>query len=515
MMKVFKIAGLKLINISNHNHNSFRKSQNGFKKDINVSFSSLPAPIYAVKNSNALKNALPIVAFIGSAMSALGYFVGGAGLFYDLSYEKKLKKKPIVPPPALTNYRHFYTPKKPETDEGVKTITTSTKIGKICMDFTKVGMMASGIAGVACGLGEGLPIMAIGEATNLGAANIIETPIGTGIFGIGIASIFSALALDNTPELKLNPLHLMAESSISKKLKMIGKNIISTGKEILTSVKQIGQNLFKPSFVKDNFLSGTPKTIVFEERINKDGIGNISKLLRHNKNYLMHAASFTLGIGGVSLIISSLLKAKKAQKASLRAEEGGFLFDNFGMTRYGIDKLSTGGKAAGIPFAVGGVINAISQFMQIDNKDGRAMQWLGISLVFLGFSVDRGKFLKKALANSKARTELTDIVRQWKFDLSELFKNDPKELKKLLNEIKNGKPVSNQKFIEFENNFNKTFEGEFKNTNQAKSLLEANLGKETSDKFIVQEIADCEKTKEILTICTEKMFGSKNPAPIN
>ena len=504
-----------------HNNRQYSLTKNMSETKIAVSFGSAPQPIYKVTNSNIFKTSLPIVAFIGSVTSAVGYFVGGAGLFYDISQDKKVKndkKKTIEPPKGLTNYKYFITPPNDASKEGVKTIIPNTKIAKACMDFTKIGMFASGVAGVACGIGEGLPIMAIGEATNLGSAKIIETPIGTGIFGIGIASIFSALALDNTPELKLNPLHLLAESNLLNKSKMVATNLKNTGKEMLTSVNEIVKNIYKPSFLKENFLSGTPKTLVFEEHINKEGIVKISKMLRHNKNYLMHAASFTLGIGGIALTISSLFQskfAKKAQKVSLKAEEGGFLFDNMGMTRYGVDKLSTGGKAAGIPFAVGGVVNAVSQFMQIDNKEGRAMQWAGISLVFLGFSVDRGKFLKKALADSKARTELTDLVRQWRFDLTELVKNDKNGLNKLLKELKNGKPVTNEHFIDFENKFNSAFDGNFKTVEQAKESLENTFGKETSDKFRMKEIANFDKTKEVLSICTEKMFGSKNPTLIN
>lgn len=117
----------------------------------------------------------------------------------------------------------------------------------------------------------------------------------------------------------------------------------------------------------------------------------------------MHASSFVLGLGGAGVILFSFINNKKAQKKSLNVEEGGFLVDNFGMTKYGLDKFTTGAKGAGSSYAVGGVINSLSQFMGIDNKSGRAMQWLGISLVFLGFSMDRGKTLRKALANSKKR----------------------------------------------------------------------------------------------------------------
>ena len=504
-----------MISISKSNYQNYCKNQNDFNKNIEVSFGSLEAPLYAIVKPNVIKTILPTAAFIGSVTAALGYFIGGAGLFYDSNKEKSIKKKPFVPPPALTNYKYFYNPAKSKSEGGVNTIKATTKAGKACMSCAKVGIAASSMAGLTCGLGEGLPLMAIGEATSITSSPIIETPIGTGLFGIGLASTYSALALDNTPELKINPLHLMAESNTLNKIKIIAKNTKVAANEMLLSVKEIALNIFNPKFFKENIFSITPKTIIFEEFTNKDGLIKMSKALRHNKNYVMHAASFVLALGGASLISTSLLNAKKAQKASLKVQEGGFLFDNFGMTRYGIDKLSTGGKATGASFVAGGVINAISNFMQLDNKEGRATQWLGISLVFLGFSMDRGKFLRKELAKLKARPELTDLVRQWKFDLSELVKNDPKELKNLLKEIKSGKTITNQKFIDFENNFNKAFEGSFKNTDETKAALEKSLGKDTLDKFKVQEINDYEKTKEVLSICTEKMFGNKNPTPIN
>lgn len=407
---------------------------------------------YKVVHLNPIKKVLPYIAFVGAAISSIGYFIGSAGLFYDSRVEKSQKRhkqnqvKDSVMMSASKKFGNFDVElskvKKndvnPETEfkkeEGVKTIKPITKIGKISMKFAKVGVSASAISGMACGLGEGIPTMAIGEATNLGSASIIETPIGTGLFGIGIASIFSALALDNTPELKLNYNRLMAEKTFADKAKLVTKNIKSTVKEVGESIWEVAKNIYKPSWLNENFLQGIPKVFVFTESINKEGKVFLAKALRHNKNYMTHAASFTLALGGVGVILASLLKMNKSQKGSLKVEEGGFLFDNLGMTRYGMDKYTTGGKSAGSSFAVGGVINAISQFMGLDNKDGRAMQWLGISFVFGGFAIDRGLHLKKEINKSIMRGDLTDVVREWKFDLSKIFKNndDLKALKKAI-----------------------------------------------------------------------------------
>jgi len=461
------------------------------EKRKEVSFTS--ELLYPVKNKNIFKKVLPVAAFLGSLLGSVGYLIGGSGLFYDLYKEKQTKPQGVE-----------------KSEDGVKTITTSTNLGKTAMNFTKIGMTATAISGIACGLGEGIPLMAIGEATNLGSAKIIETPIGTGLFGIGIASIFAGLALDNTPNLKLNEFELMAEKNSLKKAKIYAKNMLTTGKEIGLSIFQIARNVFNPKWVKENILQGTPKTVVFSEAINKDGKVIFNKMLRHNKNYLMHAASFTLALGGFGLMISTLFKKKKAEKTSLKVEEAGFLFDNIGMTRYGLDKLTNGSKTAGIPFAIGGIINAISQFIGLDNKDGRALQWLGIAGVFIGFSVDRGKHLKEAIKFTKQRPELTRVIREWKLDLSNLVKNK-KDLKKLLKEIQNNKNITNDKFITFENSFKNVIAGNYKPTETVKQELTKSLNKETVDYIKPQEIADFNKTKEILEICTEKIFGSKIP----
>ena len=263
-------------------------------------------------------------------------------------------------------------------------------------------------------------------------------------------------------------------------------------------------------------MQGIPRILVFQESINKDGKIIISKVLRHNKNYLMHASSFILGLGGAGMVLFSLMKNKKAQKSSLHVEEGGFLVDNLGMTKYGLDKVTTGTKGSGSSYAVGGIINAVSQFMGIDNKNGRAMQWLGIALVFLGFSIDRGKTLKKMLADSKMRGELTDMVRQWKFDLSIMEdKNNPEVLKKLLKELKNDEKITNENFNNIEKVFMETVGGKFQKTGDILKELNNHLDKNIADNFQPKEVANFENVKKILEICTRKIFGSENPKPIN
>lgn len=499
----------------------FSVQKNFYKKRNEISFASNP-PVYRVTNSSLLKKIIPTTAFVCAMTSATGYLLGGLGLSYDIYKENNGNLKACFK-------------RKPKTanakDEGVKTITANTQIGKLGIKCAKVGVTASAISGVACGLGEGIPTMALGESTNLAAAPIINTPIGTGLFGIGIASIFSGLALDNTPELKLNHLHLMAAGDFSKKTKIIFKNTGGVVKEVLASVAGMVANIYKPKFWKDNLLHTTPKNIVFQEMINKDGKVVVSKMLRHHKNYFMHSASFTLGLGGAGIITATLFNKKKAQKAALYGEEGGFLFDNIGMTRMGLDKLTTGGKPAGSSFALGGIINAISQFMGLDNKDGRAVQWLGIALVFLGFSIDRGKHLADDVANSKFRGELTDVVREWKIDLSKFF--EKKELKALLKEIKaqaaeknkdKNLPITNEKFNEIEAAFKQAvgitkdnpMGDKLKNKSVIEFALEKYVGEITKKgAFQYQEISDVEESKRVLKFCTKKIFGSEDLKPLS
>lgn len=464
---------------------------------------------YKVIGKNKFKSAIPIIAFISSIVGSTGYFLGGAGLFYDIYKDKKNGVK---------------TPKKNEA--GVKTIVANTKIAQIGMDCAKVGIAASSIANIACGMGEGIPLMALGEVPNLAAAKIIETPIGTGLFGIGIASIFAGLALDNTPHLKLNEYDLMAQKGALNKTKLVLKNMGVAAKETVVSMWEICTKPFtEKGFLKKAFLELNPKTVVFSESINKEGKVVLSKVLRHPKNYLMNAASFVLTMGGLSIIATTLLNTKKAQEASLKVEEGGFLFDNFGITKYGIDRLTTGSKSSGISFAVGGVANAVSQFLGLDNKEGRALQWLGIGGVFLGYAIDRGRFLKTAIKNAKFRPELTRVVREWSFDLTNLVK-DKKLLKKLQYEIKKGQPSTNEAFNALEEALKKSVgTEEIKPKDEVTKTLLGELGKDGEDisgKISYQEIIKgfekdmknkVENVQKTLEICSEKLFG-KNPKPI-
>lgn len=482
-----------------------------------VNFSANQLKMQKVKNSTFIKKAISGIAFLSSVVGAVGYLVGGVTLYDDYFKDKKKAPSALNRIDSIKNKLKFKKSesKNKKTEEGVKTIIPNTDAAKFGMNFAKIAIFATAVSGVATGISEGIPLMAIGEATNMGSAKIIETPVGTGLFGIGIASIFAGLALDNTPHLRLNKYELMAAPDLSSKANLIWKNIKVVSREIGSSVKYMVTKPFKKGFLKDVF-GLTPETAVFTESINKEGKVFLSNpVLRHGKNYLMHAASFTLALGGLGIIASTFLNQKKAQKTSLVVEEGGFLFDNFGMTKFGLDKLTTNQLPAGSSYALGGIINAISQFMGIDNKDGRAMQWLGISLVFIGFSIDRGKNFIRDLKQTTKMPELTQPLRELKINLSTFIK-DKAELKSLLKQIKQGKEITNEKFLKFKSALEKTVEANSlfeSDKTKFEQMLQAQLksnGFDAPIEFSFEHYMPYEHAKSVLQKASVKIFG-ENP----
>lgn len=534
------------------NINSYKLSNKSHLRGKSVSFSGSPAAMkvgditadgqkflgYKVQNMTLFKKAIPTISFVGSVMAALGYMTGSLGLFYDLKVLHDRGEKPVV---------HL-------DKDGAKTIEPKTKIGQNCMKIAKVGLFGSSLAGITCGIGEGLPMMSIGNTTEAMSVPIIETPIGTGLFGLAMASVFAALALDNTPEKKLNLLKVMAAKTPGAKAGIVAKNIGSSMMEVVHSLVGVGKNCYKPSFWKENFLHLTPKYVVFDEAINKAGKSTINAALRHNRNYMMHIASFILGVGGVSLALSKAFDKKEIQRNCLRVEEGGFLLDNIGMTRYGLDKFTVGKTAAGTNFALGGVINAISQFMGLDNQDGRAVQWFGIAMVFAGYAVDRGKFMFAQFKDSKQRGELSDVVRHWKFDISKMIP-DKKQAKEFIKQMKQieahveGAKVTNSTFVKLKDTVQAAIDSansaiarnqeiqkfekiaktaeekaalEKKKTAIVQSTVEAAIkrafGQQTGEsspslKFELDQFESISDTVSRLNICSEKVFG-KNPVKV-
>ncbi len=424
--------------------------------------------IHFGESLNACKTAgkenlvVPIIALASSVITSGGYLLGSAGLYFDTYKNSKGKIKNILLPEKETK----------SSQEGVKTIVPDSDFAKVGLTGAKVGIAASALSGIAAGITTGMPLLSIGDTIAMAAAPQIETPIGTGLFGIGIASIFSGLALENTPELLLDKNKFKAAKTLSAKTALVFQNIKSSLNEVGKSCFELVKNilfLFIPkqhnkavNFFRENIFSFTPKSVIFKESINKDGKVFIEKMLKRPKNYLMHAASVILALGGTGVVLFSLINNKKAQKNSLAAEEAGFFADNIGMTRYGVDKLSIAkslkDNVGGVSYTTGGIINGVSQIIGLDNKQGRAAQWLGIGLVFIGYGFDRAKHLKKVIKNNKFPKEITETARQWEVDLTNIFNIKNRDGKKLfkqtVNAIKKEKEIPHSPFKVMDEAFN-------------------------------------------------------------
>ncbi|HBG48524.1 MAG TPA: hypothetical protein DDW90_03260, partial [Cyanobacteria bacterium UBA9971] len=139
----------------------------------------------------------------------------------------------------------------------------------------------------------------------------------------------------------------------------------------------------------------------------------------------------------------------------------------------------------GAGFSLGGIVCGISQLIGIDNKQGRAAQWLSFGLVFLGFAVDRGKHLAKIIKNNKSRPEITKVARQWEVDLTKIFdvknNNEKNLLNKTLNAIKKEKELPNSNYKKIDEFFN-TLSGK-------KYITETTEVKEKLDKTLTKNIA--------------------------
>lgn len=497
----------------------------------NINFGS-QLDVYKVVKKDPLT--MPVLAVASSAVGAIGYTLGAAGLYYDTYKKSKGKLKNILFPDEADRKAGN---KKESHSEGVKTIIPDSKFAKVGISSAKIGIAATTLAGMAAGIAEGIPMMTIGEMIGLTSSPIIETPIGTGLFGVGIASIFSGLALKSNPELLLNKKKLNAEESFSGKVKLIRDNVKLSLREVGNSCTGLIKNafmLFTPqrrdafAFFRENVFSINPKSIVFKELVNKDGKVFIEKSVKVPKNYLMHAASAVLTLGGLGVVLFSLTNSNKAQKGSLDVEEAGFFTDNISMTKYGIDHLSVAKNSidsvGGTGFFAGGILNGISQIIGLDNKQGRAMQWLGIGLVFLGFGIERGKHLKDVLKDNKTRKEITNVLRQWEVDLTKLFNvSNHKEndlLKKTIKAVKLESVPPESNFTRIDKAFDSIAGKEYNpDRGKVKQYFRNVLNESLASKINVLkrdgkdlEIKEPEKIQEIIkdiNIQHNKAFGEK------
>jgi len=387
------------------------------------------------------------LSFLTAVTSATGFAVGGAGLlsdyFNDISHGKhskpeqpkeKVNGQALIPVPTafsdVSATQKISYMGRGHKEEGAKTIVPNTKFAKIGLAFVKVGIAFSSIAGIFNGISMGLPLMAAGESVSLGASPIIETPLGTGLFHIALAAVFAGRALENDPKLRMDKIKLSQQKGIGKKVLYVLKNMrdcaVAVGQTTKTFGKNIGNLCVKSkrpeaiSFFKDSVFSIKPKKIVFQEFVNKDGIVTVKTAFKNNP-CLMHAASVVLALGGITLAINSLLKNRKGQKVGLKTCEIGGSFDNLGLSRSGLEKVSTSstmsGRIAGNLLAVSGLAILAGQ-PGLDTKWGRGTQWVGTALLFSVFAVER---LPKAFKIIAEKSELNSLVRQWEVDLTKMY----------------------------------------------------------------------------------------------
>lgn len=389
------------------------------------------------------------MSFLTALTTVAGFGIGGATLigdhFYDLKHgknkkEKKLGTEVVENKNASKAFENvgdscqkqvYYVDKKncKDKDEGARTITPSTKTAKMGLSIAKIGIAFSGIAGIFNGISMGLPLMAVGEALNLGASPIVETPLGTGLFSIALAAIFSGRALEHDPQLKMDMSKLSGMKSFKEKAGYVLKNMGDCTKEVWGTAKLFGQKIghlclkeTRPeavSFFKNNVFTIKPKALAIQESINSEGLMR-TKITFKNNPYLMHAASFVLAIGGLTLALSSIAKFKKGEKVGLKTSEVGGGIDNLSLSRSGWEKMAKGGststKLAGGLLGASGLTILAGQ-PGADTKWGRGTMWIGTALLFAVFAVERRANAFKKIVS---KNELTSLVRQTYIDLTKL-----------------------------------------------------------------------------------------------
>jgi len=387
-------------------------------------------------------NFIDTLSFVTALTSMTGFAVGGYGLLQDHFHDLKTGANKNIKKIDNKNFSEKFKDFGPSAQKqiisasknaekgGAKTIVPSTKTAKIGLVFAKIGIAFSGIAGIFNGISMGLPLMAAGESLNLAASPIIETPVGTGLFGIALAAVFSSRALENDPVLKMDKNKLAEKNGVIEKAKYILQNTAGCAKEVWNSAKLFGKNiggLFVKtkrteamSFFKDSVFSIKPKSLMVQKFVDKDGLVSVVTTFKNNP-YLMHAASFVLAIGGATLAISSLIKNKVGQKVGLKTYEVGGSLDNLSLSRWGFEKASMAGspsaKLAGGLMGASGLTILAGQ-PAVDEKWGRGTQWLGTALLFSVFAVERKA---NAFKSSGAKEKFTSLISQHSIDLTKLF----------------------------------------------------------------------------------------------
>ncbi len=393
------------------------------------------------------------LAFVTALISAVGFGVGGSGLIYDFfrvgNNGKKNKNKNSLENPnsifqkikgsEFQSFRESYiklhnaaaTSGKNSKKEEVGRIEPETRFGKIGMIFAKIGVGFSGIAGAFSGLVMRLPLMALGQATNVAAAPILDTPTGFGLMSIGLSAIFAGWALEKDPSLKLNPVMLASKKGLVSKTGYVISNIMGGVKEVGKSTKTVFKNLFNlairskrkeaAEFMRDHIFAIRSRTVEVSEKLLADGSKAFETVMKSSP-YRMHAASAILAIGGALIVGATMLKNKFGQKLGFKASEIGGSLDNISLSMQGLETVMRGNPGSGIPMAIAGAAILAGQ-PHIDKKDGRGIQWLGCAALFLYFFVERGRDLSKAFKEAKKiekgelMPQIKELARTWEIPL--------------------------------------------------------------------------------------------------
>lgn len=444
---------------------------------------AFPETIKGLKDGRVSK--VDALAFSTMGISSIGYLVGGTGLIQDFMVSKNKKeltknnvgsffierKKPntnnTFTPFAPKNKIKVIAPiKKPleKKERGCDTIKPKTKFGKIGMNFARMAVTVAGVAGVFNGISMNLPLLAVGEGVTTLSAPIIETPVGTGIFGLGLAVINLARVLDSDPKFKINR-EEFKKANTKGKAKLLKKNFAVTFGELFKSGKEVAQNTGKlftkktkeaQNFFKEKFFSFKPATVVIQEKVDKAGKLIIDKIPQANP-HLMHTAALGLSAASLLLITGNLIKSATTEKVALRAYAASNATDNVALSKWGVEKMSsatsTTGKTTGGAFAVAGASILAGQ-AGIDKNWGRGLMWEGIGLIMAGFTIERGAMIAKSLKKITPPT----IKRQWKINLNEAMRGEKINKESLNNFYKKIENKLGTKFNENDSEVKKTIE---------------------------------------------------------
>lgn len=391
-------------------------------------------------------------------VSVIGFGVGGPALIYDYNYKKKHPKEGADNKPL--EYGHF---------------ESATKIGKIGLRMNQMALTVSGFAGATGGLALGVPLQAAGEIIgNVVAAPVINTPLGYGLLNIGLAAIFGARAFDTDPSHKAKMALFMSKKGFGAKtgyvLHNMGQCLIgaaASSKELFINAGRLCSfNKIKTSkgwdFFAHQLFAIRSSTLNFVQEIDAHGNAKVATKLKSNPHVLLLASSL-LALAGVFVIGVDLLKragiikSDKPTKAGFVAGKTGQIFDNYGITSYGMDRFYKGNKVAGAATVISGA-TMMAGAPNADNDFGKGLTWFGLASFFLFMAAERfqgtaaarkgvkavNQYLK-AVARNASKKELDEImkksdgvfneagvfVRQFEIDLSHFYPRKGKYLNKL------------------------------------------------------------------------------------